>query len=348
MPTAAAVVKEAASHIGYREGRNNDNMFGEFYGANNTAWCAQFVYYAFRHAGAEKNEGIRKTAWCPDLVRDGRNGYQGQSIVRDPVKGDSSGTPRAGDIGLLQRVPGEEGYSVNGAKHVFIVEKYLGDGYVQTIEGNTSNTGSATGNGVYRLKRKLSSRIIIVRPKYKVATTPPPSGGGGGSVKTEVWHIDPAKVSSWLMGRKGNDEFNIVGAPGRNLDIVEFKGGFAITPSGNKFNMTFLKKGKYPGPKVAKVDLSEVILAAKRDPKRPQGETTKSARNSVKIVEGCLMEKGLLPEKYGEDSAFGSTTVDAYAKWQRSLGYSGDDANGVPGRDSLNRLVEPWGYLVVS
>jgi hypothetical protein len=343
IPTAAAVLKVAASQIGYREGRNNANKYGEFYGANNTAWCAQFIYWCVRQAGAEKGELITKTAWCPDLLDDARRGRHGQKIVRDPARGDRSGEPRPGDIGLVQR-PGQP----NGAKHVFFVEKYLGDGRVQTIEGNTSNTGSATGDGVYRLKRQLTDLIVILRPAY---TGAPAGGGGGGggskpAPKTDVYHIDPAKVSSFLWGHKGGDRPNVVGRPGRNLDIERFSGKWAITPSNNWFHRDYLRKGKYVGSVSPAVDLSKLVEAAKKDPGRKQGGTTSGATVSVKVVEACLVELGLLTQRYGEDGSFGSSTVEAYAKWQRKCGYSGKDADGIPGRDSLERLVEPWGYRV--
>lgn len=35
---------------------------------------------------------------------------------------------------------------------------------------------------------------------------------------------------------------------------------------------------------------------------------------------------------------FGASMIDAYADFQRSLGYSGDDADGIPGRSSLEGL----------
>lgn len=249
IPTAAAVLAEARKHIGYREGRNNSNMFGEFYGANNTAWCAQFVYWCVRKAGAEKGELIRKTAWCPDLLADARAGRLGQKIIRDPAKGDSSGTPVPGDIMLVQRTRSQDRNYINGAKHVGIVEKYLGDGYIQTIEGNTSDTGSATGNGVYRLKRKLTDQIVILRPAYKAAP-PPPSGGGGGLAgdEGEVYHVDPAKVDNFLWAVKRGKKNNLKLKPGRNVTIVKWvtdsRRTWGVTAADNWISKAHLKKGR--------------------------------------------------------------------------------------------------------
>lgn len=43
---------------------------------------------------------------------------------------------------------------------------------------------------------------------------------------------------------------------------------------------------------------------------------------------------------------FGPRTQAAYAKWQRSLGYTGADADGIPGRQSLAALGKRFGFSV--
>src|SRR5690606_4969268 len=107
---------------------------------------------------------LPKTAWCPDILIYARNNGL---ILRDPVKGNRTKSGfKPGDVGLIQRGPGEANYSPNGAKHIFLVVKDLGNGVVQTIEGNASNSGSASGDGVYSLKRQLTDQIVILRPKY--------------------------------------------------------------------------------------------------------------------------------------------------------------------------------------
>ena len=35
----------------YKEGANNDTVFGKWYGLNNQPWCAMFVSYCFNQAG---------------------------------------------------------------------------------------------------------------------------------------------------------------------------------------------------------------------------------------------------------------------------------------------------------
>lgn len=273
-PTAAQMIKVAAREIGEREGPGNDNKYGRYFDVNGTAWCAQFVCWVAEHAGAKRGQLFPNTAWCPTLLDFARDH---DLIVIDPAKGDRSGRIYPGDIFLIQR-PGQP----NGAKHTGIVEKDLGDWRIQTIEGNTSTNGSAQGNGVYRLIRKMNNGLTVVfRPKYAKAT----GGSAGGGMAGKV------------------------------------------------------------------VDLSKIIEAAKHDTDRKQGGTTPGAAASVKIVEAALKTEGLLASKYAGDGSFGSVTVDAYARWQRSKAggdYEGNDADGIPGRDSLERLGKRRGFKVVA
>jgi hypothetical protein len=57
----------------------------------------------------------------------------------------------------------------------------------------------------------------------------------------------------------------------------------------------------------------------------------------VRRVERALHRKHLLAKRW-IDGSFGSRTKEAYAAWQRRLGYSGIGANGLPGETSLRQL----------
>jgi hypothetical protein len=97
-----------------------------------------------------------------------------------------------------------------------------------------------------------------------------------------------------------------------------------------------------------KVSLAHVIYAAKHDPAAAQGHTTH--RDEVLIVEKALKAEGFLSAQY-VDGSFGSLTVGAYARWQRSAGgggYVGDAADGIPGSASLKRLGAKHGFDVVA
>jgi len=98
-------------------------------------------------------------------------------------------------------------------------------------------------------------------------------------------------------------------------------------------------------PVATKVSLSGVIHAANLDPKAPQGHRTAYA--SVMPTEKALVAEHLLEQKW-VDGSFGTKTVEAYAAWQRHLGYSGADADGIPGKTSLTELGKRHGFTVVA
>lgn len=87
------------------------------------------------------------------------------------------------------------------------------------------------------------------------------------------------------------------------------------------------------------VDMEAVVKAAQIDPRRADSAITPGSGDSVLLVERALQAKGLLAASYA-DGHFGTRTIDAYAAWQRSLGYSGLDATGLPGPTSLTKLGE--------
>ncbi|MFI7096424.1 CHAP domain-containing protein [Streptomyces lydicus] len=97
-----------------------------------------------------------------------------------------------------------------------------------------------------------------------------------------------------------------------------------------------------PAPKPS-VDLSNVVAAAKADPSAPQGHTTHKA--DVLIVEKALVAEGLLDAKWA-DGSFGTKSRAAYKALQERYGYSGSDADGIPGKTSLTKLGNAHGFTV--
>ncbi|RAN92259.1 hypothetical protein GAR05_06250 [Micromonospora saelicesensis] len=85
------------------------------------------------------------------------------------------------------------------------------------------------------------------------------------------------------------------------------------------------------------VDMEATVLAAQIDPRRADHTLTPGAKNSVLAVEQALQAQGLLNAQW-VDGYFGTVTVSAYAAYQRSLGYTGLAANGLPGTTSLTKL----------
>lgn len=92
-----------------------------------------------------------------------------------------------------------------------------------------------------------------------------------------------------------------------------------------------------PASAATVVDMEMVLLACQVDPPKAGTGTTPGAQAHVLAVEQALQAKGLLASAQ-TDGHYGTSTLDAYAAYQRSLGFSGLDANGVPGRTSLTQL----------
>lgn len=99
-------------------------------------------------------------------------------------------------------------------------------------------------------------------------------------------------------------------------------------------------------PAKPRVSLAHVIHAARTDPHAAQGKA--SYPKDVKPVEAALHAEGLLDKAHSADGAFGTLSIEGYAKWQRACGYSGDAANGIPGHDSLVKLGKKHGFEVVA
>jgi hypothetical protein len=87
-----------------------------------------------------------------------------------------------------------------------------------------------------------------------------------------------------------------------------------------------------PEPAQPTVSLAALIDAARRDVPAPTGSTSHKA--DVLLFEKALVKLGYLDSQWA-DGSFGTKTKEATSRLQRYLGYTGDDADGVPGNHSL-------------
>lgn len=128
-----------------------------------------------------------------------------------------------------------------------------------------------------------------------------------------------------------------------SFDMADFRAAvkrqLATTPGGKP-------AAPRPAPSKPRVDLSRLISAARADPPARQGHVTYMA--GTNLVEAALAAEGLLSKRYAGDGSFGSTTVRAYGAWQRRLGYTGRDADGIPGMTSLKKLGSRHGFTVAA
>ncbi|GEC02946.1 hypothetical protein SSP24_06010 [Streptomyces spinoverrucosus] len=95
-----------------------------------------------------------------------------------------------------------------------------------------------------------------------------------------------------------------------------------------------------PPPATTVVSLKRLLAAARSNPSQPG---TPVSYKGVATVEAALVDEGLLERPYS-DGHWGTKTTPAYAAWQRRCGYRGDDADGIPGPDSLRRLGLKHGF----
>jgi len=66
---------------------------------------------------------------------------------------------------------------------------------------------------------------------------------------------------------------------------------------------------------------------------------------SVSLLQQWLKAENLYPGPV--DGIFGGLTQSGYASWQRSQGYMGKDANGIPGVKTLTALAKKHGYTAL-
>jgi hypothetical protein len=167
--TAQQLLAVAASQIRYHEGAGGANKYGQAYGADHVAWCAEFQWWCFREAGASAL--IPKTAYTPTLA----SWYQ--------QRGQASREPRVGSL-VFYNWPGD---GVDRIQHVGIVERVLPASQIQTIEGNTtSGSGGNQSDGGYVARRTRSTSAVVIygHPAYDNAPTPAPPALDGSSLAT--------------------------------------------------------------------------------------------------------------------------------------------------------------------
>ena len=76
------------------------------------------------------------------------------------------------------------------------------------------------------------------------------------------------------------------------------------------------------------VDMARVLAAAQVEPRCGQRAGLADNASTI-LVQRALSAKGLGTTA---DGWYGNGTTSSYAAWQRRLGYSGIDANGLPGK----------------
>lgn len=151
--SASSIINRAAMEIGTVEtGVNNVKYNTDYYGheVNGSAypWCCAFVWWVFKECGASDLFcGGQKIAKCSTVMEY----YQrnGQFFTENGQPGDLILFNYGGRI-----------------SHIGIVVSNNGDGTYDTIEGNTSGSGSQTNGGCVMQKTRSSNIAGFARPAY--------------------------------------------------------------------------------------------------------------------------------------------------------------------------------------
>lgn len=158
-----AVTAVVRGEIGKTEYPPSSNItpYGEAYGLNGVPWCVQFLWWCFREAGESAAFfGGAKTASCGTLLK----WYQEQGLTV-PVS-----EVQPGDVVILN-FHGTKATEHCGYVTSVVRNKGKSDGYVlriQTIEGNTSISGSQSNGGMVCEKTRYPSQAVgVCRPQYK-------------------------------------------------------------------------------------------------------------------------------------------------------------------------------------
>ncbi|MEP0814529.1 MAG: CHAP domain-containing protein [bacterium] len=169
MTLAEKAVEIAIGYIGVKEsppGSNRGPQVDRFLaatGLSGAPWCAAFVFAVYQEAA----KALQAPNPFADIKEPARAfayrewGRRHNCVVKE--KGDQKNHHYA--PGMLV---------VFDFSHIGIVEKDLGDGTVQTIEGNTDAKGSRTGGQVMRKIRQLKSGDVVVGVRETAPISLPP------------------------------------------------------------------------------------------------------------------------------------------------------------------------------
>lgn len=155
MANANDVLRVAKKEIGYKETGVNNTKYGKAYGMNGAYWCAIFLWWVFKEAGASKSfYNGKKSASTKELA----NYYQS--------KKQWNRIPQVGSFLFAKRT------GVTGIGHIALVESMTAS-TVTTIEGNS-------GNAVKRVVRRKNDPNIVGygHPPYTASSSGGTSSGG--------------------------------------------------------------------------------------------------------------------------------------------------------------------------
>jgi hypothetical protein len=156
-------ILEARTHLGYVEGTNKDNIFGAWYGANHSPWCAAYVSYVLNHSGNGALIAGAQTAKGFNSCGKGIEHFK-KAKAWFPVT-----EAQVGDLAFFD-------WDHDGSQdHVGLITKVSAkQNLVRVIEGNTSDKSHSNGGVVKEQWRSFSVIMGVGRPDYW-GTAPKPT-----------------------------------------------------------------------------------------------------------------------------------------------------------------------------
>jgi len=148
-------ILEARKHLGYVEGAKKNNIFGKWYGANFSPWCAAFVSYVLNHsgnghliAGAQTKKGFNS---CGKGIAHFKKGKAWLPVAE----------AKPGDLAFFD-------WDKDGSQdHVGLVTKVdVEKKRIRCIEGNTSDASHSNGGVVKEQWRSFGVIMGVGRPDY--------------------------------------------------------------------------------------------------------------------------------------------------------------------------------------
>lgn len=156
--TAYELIKFAKTQIGVKENPVNSNnvkyntwYYGRPVSGSAYPWCCVLISYAFDQMGAK--ELIKKTASCMEMAQWFKDHKQWHT------------NPKIGDIVFFKF-----GTNNRWTNHVGLVID-VQNGFITTIEGNTSINSNDNGGSVMKRTRNMANVVGFGRPKYGIAET---------------------------------------------------------------------------------------------------------------------------------------------------------------------------------
>ena len=76
------IIATAEAQVGYREGKNNNNKYGAWFGANYQPWCCQFVCWVYAHCNGKEAPIVPPTGTYTGTVPNTllKNGSKGEAV----------------------------------------------------------------------------------------------------------------------------------------------------------------------------------------------------------------------------------------------------------------------------